>query len=67
MKVIGQIGEETAFTALIDLEDGQGQMIDLESKDVSEPVDIQQLLRRFPWIPFKGNDEDVLAILKESA
>ena len=62
MKVIGQVGEDTA---LVDLEDGQGQMVDLVSKTVSPKVDLHQLLRRFPWTPFKGDEEEVLAILKE--
>ena len=62
-KVVGQ--SLSGNTVLLDIGNGEGRMVDLVSRSVFGVTKIARLVRNFPWIPFKGNDEDVFAILKE--
>lgn len=52
-------------SVLVDLGEGQGSIVEIKTKRVFRPTKIAKLLRRLPWVPFKGNDEDVLAVLEE--
>lgn len=64
-KVVGQTPD--GGTALVDLGGGQAQVVSVKQRVAYRSGPMGRILRRFVWIPFKGNEADILAIVEEKA
>ncbi len=54
---------ETGRAFIVDVGGGRGRVLDLDQHSLSPEISIQAILARGAWLPFDGDEADVLPLL----